>query len=479
MPPASYGTVAALAITGVVAVSGSGLAARRRRADTRIVARTPRSLWAALAIVLATAAPAVANGRPPATSGVYVQPEAPQSLYVRTTFGLLISHDDGCSFRWVCEQNIGYGGTFDPHYEIADDGTIFATTFTGLRVSRDGGCSFVTATAELPASAPGRIADMWIDAIDIGPTGEVWVATADSGRPNDIYRSTDNGVTFESRGMLSSTVWWKSLLVAPSDPLHVYASGYEVAGATPTAYVYATVDGGTTWTPGSLAGVELAATPVVRFVAVDPDAPDHAYLLSVGANGAAGDRLYRTTDGGETFAQVLVTTEPVTNVVITGPTTVLVAAGREGAFRSQDGGATFAAIPAAPQLGCLAERSDGSLVGCGTNWDPDFMAVGVSDDAAQWQKVFRFIELTGPVECPAGTMGRDVCDEQMWPTLQAQFGATGGTCNSPPVDGPEPMPPPPPGGCCDAGGSSVVGIGLLASLVALVLRRRAPRRVTA
>ena len=413
------------------------------------------------------------------TNGVYLRQDAPQSLYVRSTFGLLISHDDGCSFRWVCEQNIGYGGTFDPHYEIADDGTIFATTFTGLRVSRDGGCSFTTATAELPVGAPGRIADVWIDAIDIGPTGEVWVATADSGKPNDIYRSTDNGVTFESRGMLSSTIWWKSLLVAPADPMHVYASGYEVAGSTPTAYVYATTDGGTSWTPGSLAGVELAATPVVRWVAVDPDEPAHAYLLSGGANGTVGDRLYRTTDGGQTFSQVLATTEPVANVVITESSTVLVAAGREGAFRSTDGGATFAPIPSAPQLGCLAQRSDGSFVGCAPNWDPDFMAVGVSDDATQWQKLFRFIELTGPVECPAGTMGREVCDEQMWPTLQAQFGATGGTCNSPQVDGPDPMPPPPPAGCCDAGGSSVVGVGLLAALVALVLGRRSPRRVTA
>ena len=91
-----------------------------------------------IALVLASGI-AHANGRPPLTNGVFFKSGDPHSQYVRTTFGLLISHDDGTTFNWVCEQNIGYGGVFDPKYAIATDGTIFATTFTGLRVSRDGG----------------------------------------------------------------------------------------------------------------------------------------------------------------------------------------------------------------------------------------------------------------------------------------------------------------------------------------------------
>src|ERR1700704_5258777 len=116
--------------------------------------------WLVLAIVcVSLPATARANGRPPLTNGVFFQANDNQSLYVRSTFGLLISHDSGCSFRWTCEQNIGYGGPCDRACAVAADGTVFATTFTGLRVSRDGGCSFTTATAELPTDAPGRIAD--------------------------------------------------------------------------------------------------------------------------------------------------------------------------------------------------------------------------------------------------------------------------------------------------------------------------------
>src|SRR5437879_1853679 len=133
----------------------------------------------ALVLALALAASAAhAGGRAPLTNGVYFRAGDPHSLYVRTTFGLLISHDDGCTMRWVCETAIGYGGLFDPKYAIATDGTIFATTFSGLRVSRDGGCTFTT-NASLPA-------DTWIDALELAPSGEVWIGTATSGAPNDV-----------------------------------------------------------------------------------------------------------------------------------------------------------------------------------------------------------------------------------------------------------------------------------------------------
>jgi hypothetical protein len=431
----------------------------------------------ALAHALASALPAPAahaNGRPPVTNGVFFRPGDNDSIYVRTTFGLLASRDNGSSFRWTCEQNIGYGGMFDPKYAVATDGTLFATTFTGLRVSRDGGCSFTTATAELPAGAPGRIAELWVDALDIGPTGEIWVGTADSAKPNDIYRSTDGGKTFTSAGMLSSVIWWKSVAVARSDAMRVYAAGYQISTPAPAAHVLATTDGGQTWTESQLAGVRFGGTPVVTIAAVDAANADHLYIVSAAANGAEGDRLYRSTDGGKTFTEVLATTRPISDVVVRDATTVLVAAG-DGSFRSQDGGATFAPGPASPHLACLGKRPDGSLLGCAPNWDPDFMAVGRSDDAMQWQKIFRFIELAGPLACPAGTDGHDICEVQLWPGLQMQFGI-----KDPAPDG---APEEPPGGCCETGGGSPIGAALLGLVTTSAWiarrRRRAPDRARA
>jgi hypothetical protein len=440
--------------------------------------------WLALALgsVMPTTA-AHANGRPPVTNGVFFQTNDSQALYVRSTFGLLISHDGGCSFRWTCEQNIGYGGPFDPSYAVAADGTLFATTITnGLRVSRDGGCSFTTATAELPADAPGRIADMWVDAVDIGPTGEVWVATSDGIKPNDVLRSTDGGVTFVSRGLSSPVMWWKSVVVAPSDAMHVYVSGYQVANPPSTAQVLSTTDGGQHWTPASLAGVQLAGTPIVTVAAVDPTDAKRLFLVSTGASDATGangmgDRLYRSIDGGASFTEVLATTRPIANVVIRDAMAVVVVAG-DGTFRSGDGGATFGSAATSPQLGCLGKRPDGTLFGCAPNWDPDFMAVGRSDDASQWQKVFRFIELDGPLACPAGTPGHDICDQQLWPSIREQFGVTGPMCATAtdlPVDLVDAVAPTKAGGCCDAGDGSPFGLGLLTVLTAWGIGRRGDR----
>jgi hypothetical protein len=429
--------------------------------------------------LLFVAAVAHANGRAPLTNGVRFAPSDPHALYIATTFGLLVSSDDGCTFRWLCEQNVGYGGIFDPKYAVATDGTLFATTFTGLRVSRDGGCSFTTATAELPLNDPNRIADIWIDALDIGPTGEVWVGTAESGKPNDVFVSADNGSTFLSRGMLSSTIWWKSVKVAPSNAQRVYIAGYEVGGAMPVAHLLRSDDDGAHWTPEPLANMMFGSTPIVIVFAVDPNNQDIVFAASVGANGA-GDLLYRSTDGGATFSQVLAASGTVHDVVIVDAQTVMVttivASGTTfvggPAYRSIDGGKTFQTMAGAPQLACLGLRPDGTLIGCGANWDPDHMAVGKSTDlGATWQKVWRFVELAGPLTCADGTTEHDTCAVQMWPALQQQFATTGPTCGAFVIDAVPDGVQPKKHGCCD-GGAGAASAAWAVVVMTIVLRRR-------
>ena len=436
-------------------------------------------------LLLLIPALASANGRPPVTNGVFFKPADPSTIYVRSTFGLLVSRDAGCSFRWVCEKAIGYGGEFDPKYAAAADGTIFATTFTGLHVSRDGGCTWSVATAEQPAG-PGKIDDIWIDALDIAPNNDLWVATAESAKPNDVFRSTDNGVTFAPRGRMSPTVWYKSVKVARKDPQRVYLTGYQVAGmlpdggqAQPQAHLYRTDNGGDDWTEPPLTGMRFGPTPIVFVSAVDPEQVGTLLLTSQAANGE-GDVLYRSTDSGDTFVEALQTSASIRDVLFRPDGTVYVAT-VEGTFRSTDRGASFQPLPGTPKLACLGQSNDGELFGCGTNWDPDFKAIAKSADGASWEKQFRFIELAGPLECAAGTTSADVCDP-MWPALQQQFGATGPTtCVAPPDATP---PPPKKSGCCDAGEGQLGALALIGWL-ALLTRRRAssdtaaPRRARA
>ncbi len=78
-------------------------------------------------------------------------------------------------------------------------------------------------------------------------------------------------------------------------------------------------------------------------------------------------------------------------------------------------------MPNEPQLSCLGISPDGNMIGCAANWMPDYEAVARSLDGAQtWSKVWRFVELAGPLQCPAGTAEYDICDQQQWSSQQQQ-----------------------------------------------------------
>lgn len=439
-----------------------------------------RRLLAAAAAVAGLAGVAWANGRPPATTSVHVRPGNEQDVYVATTFGFLISHDDGCSFRWVCESAVGYSGTYDPKFRIAHDGTIYATTTDmGLRVSRDGGCEFTTAGLHGHPEL-----ETWVDALDLGPQDDVWIGTAKSGGSNDVYHSIDAGRSFTSVGLKSATIWWKSIRVAPSLATRIYVTGYQVASSKvdildsipnrppgPAAFVMRSDDTGAHWSQLPLDGVATATVPLVLVEAVDPQDPDVVLARSVGA-AFPGDRLYRSEDGGETWTEVLATADPIRDVIFTHDHRVLAATIASGVNASTDGGRTFAPLPNQPQTACLTERDDGELFACGANWEPDFKAVARSADATQWDKVFRFVELAAPLSCPHHTVQYETCELKNWPVLREQFGATPPACAGI-VTEPDAAGPPPGGGggCCDASDQAPL-TGLFGVMLILIVRRR-------
>jgi len=432
----------------------------------------------ALALVAGGARPGHANGRFPISVSVETRPGSTSDLYLGTTFGLLISHDDGAGFYWLCEQNIGYQGTFDPKYRVAADGTIYATTFEGLRVSRDGGCTFQTATEGTPPTDPGYLAGVWVDALDVGPDGTVWVATAEAGRPNDVYRSTDSAATFTPTGLSSAEIWWKSVVVAPSDARRVYVSGYQVTqvgpdggSIPPTVHIDRSDDTGGSWVPLPIADFTFGTSPLLLVDLVAPDDPDLVFAHSVRAVAPAGDILYRSIDAGQSWTEVLTTTDAIRDVVMRASGEVLVATQMGGIHHSSDRGQNFSPLPDPPQAACLTDRGD-SLFACGANWDPDLFALGRSSDGTAWTKVFRFVEMKGPLSCPGGTVQHDTCEALLWPMIREQFGVPGADGG---IDAPGP--PPPPGGCCDArAGAAPFAAGLVVIIILLLRgRRRAAR----
>src|SRR6185503_7772783 len=89
--------------------------------------------------LLGVSSHAVANGRFPNAQQLVVSPTNPDRLWLRATHGVLTSADRGKTWRWVCEEAVGYSGTRDPSIGVTATGAVLVGV-SGLSISRDDGC---------------------------------------------------------------------------------------------------------------------------------------------------------------------------------------------------------------------------------------------------------------------------------------------------------------------------------------------------
>jgi hypothetical protein len=383
---------------------------------------------------------ASANGRFPATTNVRFDPGNDQRILLPTTFGLLISSDNASTFQWVCEDTIGYGGTYDPDYAIATNGDIYATTFEGLRVSHDGACTFVDTEFYNDLTGGGgdpiALENVWVGEIEVASDGKIWATTSTGGEPNDIYVSTD-GQRFDSANNLHPLAWWKTLRVAKSSPDTVYVSAFLIGsnGTQPTALLFKTIDGGANWTDLGVADFTFGNQPNLFVEGISSTNPDIVYARVLGARDPQGDDLYRSTDGGASWTKVLEMGGVITGFTILADETVIAGTGspctedlnapladgglpNKGCVSTSPTGAegTWTTPTQEPKLGCVGERSsDNSLFACGGNFAPDNFAFGTSVDNGQtWTPVIRFDDIVGPLECDSETV-QYTCAQDVWP----------------------------------------------------------------
>ncbi len=454
---------------------------------------------AALVTVALSSTPAAANGRFPATVNIRFHPTDPDFFLVPATFGLLITKDGGQSFQWVCELAIGYTGTYDPDYAIDSQGNIYATTFDGLTVSRDQGCSWEPVGAPLDS-------DKFISQIARGPDDRIWAVTSSGGDNNMVYVS-DDGRTF--RGVLGQSdyprpkvidpTWWLSVATTDADVNRVYVTAYYPDSPARAILRRKTTADDTLWDELPLTDINFGeANPFFYIVGVSPTDPDVLFGRAVAVIDSFGDALYRSDDGGEHWTLVLEFQQTMTaftfradgQTVIAGSTRPCVGeppSTEKGCVRiSTEAGAegSWQVADTEPQMACVGERADGKLFSCGYNFAPDYFAVGSSDDAESWDKVFRFVDFADmpgqdmPLVCPSDTVQGSTCVGQQWPStacydLQLDLPMCL-TADAGPNDA-GPMPDGDGGGCCRASGSAPTGRALPALLVVLGLfwmRRR-------
>ena len=214
-------------------------------------------------------------------------------------------------------------------------------TFNGLRLRSIG-----------PAFTSGRVVGL---AVDPNNPSHYFVAAASGG----VWKTLNGGTTwtpvFDREGSYSIGC----IVLDPKNPLTVWVGTGENNSQRSVSYgngVYRSDDGGKTWK-----NVGLKTSEHVGRIAIDPKDSNIVYVAAQGPLwGPGGERgLYKTTDGGKTWKQILKISENtgVTDVVIDpqNPETLYAAAyqrrrhmwtlidgGPESAlYKSTDAGATW------------------------------------------------------------------------------------------------------------------------------------------
>ncbi len=208
-----------------------------------------------------------------------------------------------------------------------------------------------------PVAFGGRIVDLEVHPKD---HATFWAAAASGG----LWKTTNGGLSFTPQFQDLDSISIGDLAVAPSAPDTLYVGTGEANNQRSSYWghgLYKSTDGGATWTHLGLVGTEH-----IGRVAVHPSDPNVVFVAALGALYSANETrgLYRTLDGGATFERVLAVSADVgcCDVAIdpSDPTVVLAATYerrrrawdfQEGGpksrvYRSEDGGATFAEVTA-------------------------------------------------------------------------------------------------------------------------------------
>ena len=458
----------------------------------------------ALFTALAAATVAHANGRPPATSTINFRQGHQQDIAAGMSFGMVLSHDNGATWHWMCEKAVLYGGQYDPDYVYAPGGALFATTFEGSLVNRDG-CTF----------APTTFQKKFFSSITQSSTGALFMAAADAedlpmGNPGDakIYKSIDAGLTFPTSataGIIGD--WYNSIEVAPSDPNRLYLSGYRLPGGVRAFQLYRSDNAGVSFQAITSNQFTTTNNSTIDIVGIKANQPNTVYARVSLQGTSIGDAIWRSTDSGVNWTKIFEKNDEISFYARANGD--LVAATRNsGTFVSRGpNNTTWDPVANAPHINCLNENEAGELWACTQNFGAmqtasDDAGIMKTTDLVTWTKVLRYQDIAGPVDCAVGTRQHDQCvydcpdqtyntspascpnlSPASWCILHNQLGITSTVIVCPAVfDGPPDdagVVKKPPPGCCDAGDTSGGPAALaLSLLIGTVLLRSRRRKVT-
>ena len=425
----------------------------------RARAKSP-NLGVAIAIAAAIALPggsaARANGAFPDELSIQFLASAPHRILLGANFGLIISEDDGATWRYACEPYVTTGSSAPlssfnvSYYQVTADGAVLADS-VNLTRSGDVGCSWPSSGG---SAAGAMVTDIFADPTD--PTFALAILSSMSG--TSIVSSHDGGKTFGAP-LYSTADLLTGIESSRSAPGVVYATAIvQTASAASHPVLIRSADFGAHWSAPTIIPAPNGTQPAI--LAVDPADSNTVYLrLSSGVS----DSIGITTDGQN--VQVVYTVSGSLTSFLRATDGTLYAGQLDGSLHVRAPGATQFVKRTGPRLRCLGQRPGTARIYACADGFLDNFSVGTSDDGGKtFQPLMKFSEILGPLTCapvPAACSAH-------WQRIQQVLGLTPPSDAGVAVDGG--ASPPSKGGshCASVGGD---GWALL-TLLAFSLSRR-------
>jgi hypothetical protein len=383
----------------------------KRTRYKEVVPRVFRVLSLALVTIVLVCSTGVAsaNGRFPQAQAIVTVPGSDgATVFMRTTFGILVSRNAGKSWKWICERALGYTGTWDPPIAATRDGRLWVGLERGIVATRDG-CAVETSTA----LAGELIRDLTTD-----PTGEtLWAVTGAPDKRGAVWRlagAAGGGGSWEQMGLLPENIHPMTLEVAPSRSSRIYVTAQpygEIRG-----WLWKSDDAGKTFT---VEKNDLAHVGPLFIAAIDPKDPNRVLLRHLHTTGST---VLVTTDAGKTFKETLSMNSAMYGFTRSADGLTLYAASGlavDGIFRSTDGGEHFERMANHGVL-CLHDAPGGRLFICENPFTLGAQAIALSTDQGRTvTPIATFSDVEGPIACAAGP-NKGACADS-WAETLAQF----------------------------------------------------------